>query len=55
MSLMHSSRFFLSDVEEVVWGEESGVGILLGLVVIFNFFCGGSGAVIGIDRGDFGM
>jgi len=44
--LIHSSRFFLSDVEEVVWGDESGVGVGFGLIV-FNFFCGSEGVWVG--------
>jgi len=47
MSLIHSSRFFLSDMEEVVCREESGVGILLGLVIVFCFFNGSRGVGIG--------
>jgi len=47
MSLIHSSRFFLSDVEEVVWGEESSIGVLFGLVVTFCFFNGSRGVRIG--------
>jgi len=47
MSLIHSSCFFLSDVEEVVWGEESGIGVLLGLIVVFCFFNGSRGVGIG--------
>ena len=47
MSLIHSSCFFLSDVEKVVWGEESSVGVLFRLVVVFDFFCGGNGVGIG--------
>jgi len=47
ISLIHCSHFFLSDMEEVVWGEESGVGVLFGLVVVFDFFCGGSGVGVG--------
>jgi len=43
---MHSSRFFLSDVEEVVWGNESGVGVGFGLIA-FNFLCGGKGVWVG--------
>ena len=43
---MHSSHFFLSDVEEVVWGNESGVGVGFGLIV-FNFFCGSEGVWVG--------
>jgi len=43
---MHSSRFFLSDVEEVVWGNESGVGVLFGLTV-FCFFDGCDGVGVG--------
>jgi len=46
MALMHSSRFFLSDVEEVVWGKESGVGVRLGLA-IFGVICRGEGVGIG--------
>jgi len=46
MVLMHSSRFFLSDVEEVVWGEESGVGVCFGLV-IFGVVCWGEGVWVG--------
>ena len=52
MSLIHSSRFFLSDVEEVVWGEESGVSVLFGLVVIFRFFDGSRGVGIGDMKWD---
>jgi len=44
--LIHSSRFFLSDVEEVVWGEESGVGVCFGLV-IFGVVCRGEGIGVG--------
>jgi len=44
--LIHSSRFFLSDVEEVVWGNESGVGVGFGLIA-FNFFCGSEGVWVG--------
>jgi len=43
---MHSSRFFLSDVEEVVWGDKSSVGVGFGLIV-FNFFCGSEGVWVG--------
>jgi len=43
---MHSSRFLLSDVEEVVWGDKSGVGVGFGLIV-FNFLCGSEGVWIG--------
>jgi len=46
MVLMHSSRFFLSDVEEVVWGKESGVGIRFGLA-IFSVFCRGGRVGVG--------
>jgi len=46
MVLIHSSRFFLSDVEEVVWGEESGVGVCFGLA-IFGVVCRGEGVGIG--------
>jgi hypothetical protein len=44
--LIHSSRFFLSDTEEVVGGDESGVGVCFGLIV-FNFFCGSEGVWVG--------
>jgi len=44
--LIHSSRFFLSDVEEVVWGDESSIGVGFGLIV-FNFFYGSEGVWIG--------
>jgi len=44
ISLIHCSHFFLSKVEEVVWGDESGIGVLFGLVVVF---CGGRGIRIG--------
>jgi len=47
ISLIHSSRFFLSDMEEVVWGDESGIGVLLGLVVVFCFFSGVNGVGVG--------
>jgi len=47
MSLIHSSCFFLSDVEEVICGEESGVGVLFGLTVVFCFFNGSDGVGIG--------
>jgi len=47
MSLIHSSRFLLSDMEEVVCREESSVGVLLGLVVVFDFFDGGRGVGVG--------
>jgi len=40
MSLMHCSRFFLSDMEEVFPTEESSVGVLFGLVVVLCFFWG---------------
>jgi len=43
---MHSSRFFLSDVEEVVWGDKSGIGVGFGLIV-FNFFRGSEGVWVG--------
>jgi len=43
---MHSSCFFLSDVEEVVWGNESGVGVGFGLIV-FDLFCGSKGVWVG--------
>jgi len=46
MVLMHSSRFFLSDVEEVVEREESGFGVCFGLTV-FGIFCGGKGVGVG--------
>jgi len=44
--LIHSSRFFLSDVEEVVWGDKSSVGIDFGLIV-FSFFCRSEGIWVG--------
>jgi len=47
MSLIHSSCFFLSDMEEVVCGEESSIGVLFGLVVVFDFFDGGKGVGVG--------
>ena len=47
MSLIHSSRFFLSNVEEVVCREESGIGILFGLVIVFCFFDGSKGVGVG--------
>ena len=34
-------------MEEVVCGDKSGVGVLLGLVVVFDFFDGGRGVGIG--------
>jgi len=34
-------------VKEVVWFEESGVGVLFGLVIIFCFFYGGRGVRVG--------
>jgi len=43
---MHSSRFFLSDMEEVVWGDKSSVGVGLGLI-FFTFFDGGEGVWVG--------
>jgi len=46
MSLIHSSRFFLSDVDEVVWGDKSGVGVDFGLIV-FSFFCGSEEVWVG--------
>ena len=46
MVLIHSSRFFLSDVEEVVWGEESGISVRFGLA-IFGVVCRGKGVRIG--------
>jgi len=46
MVLIHSSRFFLSDVEEVVWGEESGVSVGFGLAV-FGIVCRGEGIGVG--------
>jgi len=42
--LIHSSRFFLSDIEEVVWGNKSGIGVGFGLIV---FFCGSEGVWVG--------
>ena len=47
MSLTHSSCFFLSIMEEVVWRDESSVGVLLGLVVVFCFFDRGEGVRVG--------
>jgi len=44
--LIHSSRFFLSDVEEVVWEDKSGVGVCFGLV-IFGVVCRGEGVWVG--------
>ena len=52
IALMHSSHFFLSDMEEVFCAEESGVGVLFGLVVIFCFFCWGEGIGIGDVKWD---
>jgi len=46
MSLIHSSRFFLSDMEEVVWGDKSSVGVGFRLIV-FDFFCGSEGVWVG--------
>jgi len=46
MSLIHSSRFFLSDVEEVVWRDESSFGVGFGLIV-FDFFNGSEGVWVG--------
>jgi len=46
MVLIHSSRFFLRDMEEVVRGEESSVGVCFGLI-IFGFFCRGEGVGVG--------
>jgi len=46
MSLIHSSCFFLSDVEEVIWGEESGIGVCFGLA-IFGVICRGEGVWVG--------
>jgi len=46
MVLIHSSCFFLSNVEEVVWGEESGVGVRFGLA-IFGVVCRGEGVGVG--------
>jgi len=43
---MHSSRFFLSNVEEVVWGDKSSVGVGFGLIV-FDFSCGSEGVWVG--------
>jgi len=37
--------FFLGDVEEVVWFKESGIGVLVRLVVVFCFFCVGVGGL----------
>jgi len=47
MALIHSSRFFLSDMEKVFCAEESGIGILFRSVVVLNFFCGGRGIRVG--------
>jgi len=47
MVLMHSSCFFLSNVEEVFWGDKSGIGVLLGLVIVFCFFDGSRGVGVG--------
>ena len=47
ISLIHSSCFFLSNVEMVFWVEESGVGVLLGLVVISCLFCRIRGVGVG--------
>jgi len=44
--LIHSSRFFLSDMEEVVWGNKSSVGVGFRLIV-FNFFNGSEGVWVG--------
>jgi len=46
MSLVHSSRFFLSDMEEVVWGDKSSVGVGFGLIV-FDLFCRSEGVWVG--------
>jgi len=46
MSLIHSSCFFLSDVEEVVWGDKSSFGVGFGLIV-FDFFNGSEGVWVG--------
>jgi len=46
MSLIHSSRFFLSDMEEVFSAKESSVSVCFGLV-IFGFFCGAKGVGVG--------
>ena len=46
MSLIHSSRFFLSDVEEVFWGDKSGVSVGFRLTV-FDFFCGSERVRVG--------
>jgi len=43
---MHSSCFLLSDVEEVVWGNKSSVGVGFRLI-IFDFFCGSEGVWVG--------
>ena len=52
MSLIHSLHFFLSNVEEVFSTEESSIGILFGLIVVFCFFCGGRGIRIGdVEQG----
>ena len=47
MALIHSSRLFLSDVEEMFWGKESGVSVLFGLIVVPCFFSGSEGVRVG--------
>jgi len=47
MLLTHSSRFFLSDVEEVFSTEESSVSVCFGLVVVFCFFGGSKRVRVG--------
>jgi len=44
--LIHSSRFFLSDMEEVVWGDKSSFSVGFGLIV-FDFFNGSEGVWVG--------
>jgi len=44
--LIHSLRFSLSDVEEVVWGNKSSFGVGFGLTV-FDFFSGSGGVWVG--------
>jgi len=47
ISLIHCSCFFLSNMEEVVWGNESSVGVLLGLVIVLCFFDRSRGIGVG--------
>jgi len=39
-------------MEEVVWGNESGIGVLLGLVVVFCFFDGSRRVGVGDVKWD---